>query len=384
MTNKMLVSLLACATLAGSAVAGGLPQAKCGGAKQKTVGKTESGLLACYSKGALKPPSPVDPLCTGKVEGKFAPAFVKADLKGACVGDPAVVDPEVDSCVQHVVVTIPVATGHEKCAAAKMKAAGKSAAGKVLCYSKSTGKGALCSISTKTPCLTDADCPSGETCNPVLPVDPACLQKAADGLTTAVTKADTTDPSCAGAATAAADALAIATAIDSNCVTTIVNGLPGKAPGCGNGVLEPALGETCDDGNLKDGDGCPHDCVVASCSPVSGATNASVNYTPPAGGPTIAGLTVFVDYPEGKVNGLTVSHPIGVSGSPNDVGYGVTDAVVKLSGLPTKIMSLSFANLCQGAPAPSAADFGCTVTDASDTGGNPVDPSTITCSVSIP
>jgi cysteine-rich repeat protein len=33
-------------------------------------------------------------------------------------------------------------------------------------------------------------------------------------------------------------------------------------PGCGNGVLEPELGEACDDGNLISGDGCNSTCVI--------------------------------------------------------------------------------------------------------------------------
>lgn len=34
-------------------------------------------------------------------------------------------------------------------------------------------------------------------------------------------------------------------------------------PGCGDGV--PAPGETCDDGNVLDGDGCDHDCTPTAC-----------------------------------------------------------------------------------------------------------------------
>lgn len=36
----------------------------------------------------------------------------------------------------------------------------------------------------------------------------------------------------------------------------------GAAPGCGDGVLQSALGETCDDGNRSDLDGCARDCRV--------------------------------------------------------------------------------------------------------------------------
>src|SRR5262249_31052803 len=34
---------------------------------------------------------------------------------------------------------------------------------------------------------------------------------------------------------------------------------------CGNGILTPATGERCDDGNTTDGDGCDHNCTVTAC-----------------------------------------------------------------------------------------------------------------------
>ena len=38
-----------------------------------------------------------------------------------------------------------------------------------------------------------------------------------------------------------------------------------NAPTCGDGVYEPELGETCEDGNVIDGDGCDHDCFEEVC-----------------------------------------------------------------------------------------------------------------------
>jgi hypothetical protein len=55
---------------------------------------------------------------------------------------------------------------------------------------------------------------------------------------------------------------------------------------------------------------------------------------------------------------------------------------VKLGGLPTTLASVSF-QTCDGAPAATAADFTCTVTDASDDLGNVVDPSTLSCAVTV-
>ena len=45
-------------------------------------------------------------------------------------------------------------------------------------------------------------------------------------------------------------------------------GLCVPADVCGNGLVEPDLGETCDDGNTEDGDGCDHSCQLEpGCAP---------------------------------------------------------------------------------------------------------------------
>jgi len=378
MRTKMIVAPLfilgVAAVLASSAVAGGPPEPKCAAAKQKAVSKKEAGVASCQSKNAAKPDAAALSACITKVEGKFTGAFQKADLKGPCVGDAAAVEAQVDNCVNVILAGIPVAGGLEKCAAAKIKAAGKTAGGKVKCYSKATGKGKHCSVSTTTLCIDDADCPSGETCVPTLTVDPACLQKASDALAAAFTKADSKG-ACDGTA-ASTEA-----SIDSPCLTTIVNGLPALPPNvCGNGITEAANNETCDDGNTLDGDACPASCHVDSCTPTATSFGAHVTW---AGGPpstTVAGLNIFVDYPEGLISSLTFT----CCGSLVDLGYGFNAQSINTSGLPATLLTLGF-KTCQGAPSlPVAADFACVVTDASDDIGNPLDPSTFTCSVTVP
>ncbi len=48
------------------------------------------------------------------------------------------------------------------------------------------------------------------------------------------------------------------------------------APRCGDGIVQPSLGEVCDDGNTKDGDGCSADCKTKGpgcvCTPASCAS----------------------------------------------------------------------------------------------------------------
>src|SRR5262249_34432180 len=99
---------------------------------------------------------------------------------------------------------------------------------------------------------------------------------------------------------------------------------------------------------------------------------------------TIAGISIFVDYPEGLIGSLVATNAFLVSGSANDLGYGFTDALLKTSGLPSPVLTLGF-KTCQGAPSlPVLGDFSCVVTDASADFGNVVDPSTLSCAVTIP
>jgi len=151
---------------------------------------------------------------------------------------------------------------------------------------------------------------------------------------------------------------------------------------CGNAIVEgPA--ETCDDGNFVDRDSCPAGCFIASCTPLLATSfGAHVTYTKPAG-TTLSGLGFFVDYPEGKVTSPTTTAPFGVSNDVNQLGYGFTVEAVKLGGLPSPLLTITF-QTCQGASAATAADFKCKVTDASDDLGNVVDPATVTCAVTVP
>jgi cysteine-rich repeat protein len=162
---------------------------------------------------------------------------------------------------------------------------------------------------------------------------------------------------------------------------------------CGNCTVDP--GETCDDGNTVDGDACPHDCVIQSCTPVQDSTRTfSVSFAPPAG-VQIAGITVLLDYPEGQVaipgsgnDALvlgSISHvPFGRLSSPNDLDYALIEAVVGGSPItPGRLFTVTF-NDCASATVPTPSDFTCTVTDAADASANVVDPATVSCSVTSP
>jgi hypothetical protein len=105
-----------------------------------------------------------------------------------------------------------------------------------------------------------------------------------------------------------------------------------------------------------------------------------VTYTTPAG-TTISGLGFFVGYPEGKITAPVATPGFGVSMNLNDRLYGFSVEAVKVGGLPATLASVSFLT-CDGAA--TAADFTCTVTDASDDLGNVVDRSTLSCAVTVP
>ncbi len=107
-----------------------------------------------------------------------------------------------------------------------------------------------------------------------------------------------------------------------------------------------------------------------------------MTYTGPAG-VTISGVGAFVDYPEGEVAFPTFSNAFGVSNVTTDVTYGFNAEAIKLGGLPKPFMHMTFAQ-CTGAATPNAADFACTVTDATDDAGDVVDPTTVSCAITIP
>jgi hypothetical protein len=122
---------------------------------------------------------------------------------------------------------------------------------------------------------------------------------------------------------------------------------------------------------------------------VDSAVVASVSFTPPAG-TGIAGITVFVDYPEGKVTlpGSGASASGSISNTPpsafataNDFDHALREVIASGSAItPGLLFRMNF-QACQGAPAPTPGEFACLVTDASDPLGNTV--VGVTCTVSV-
>jgi hypothetical protein len=120
------------------------PAARCAAGKIKATGKKTQGKLKCEAKAVGKN-DPVDAGCLAKVEEQFAGAFEKVDDKGGCVttNDAAALESEVDGFVADVLAALPDGGTDDgrKCAAAKIKATGKKAAGKLKCHTKAVAKG---------------------------------------------------------------------------------------------------------------------------------------------------------------------------------------------------------------------------------------------------
>jgi hypothetical protein len=203
------------------------------------------------------------------------------------------------------------------------------------------------------------------------------------------------DAACPGRCNPAGtpDACTCAPPTTTTITTTLSTTTTTVSPTCGNGTVDS--GETCDDGNTVDdntpgvqNDNCPSNCFILACTPVQGTSRTvSVKFTPPAG-QTVGGLAVFVDYPEGQVGVPTIHLSSGVSGVVHDQDYGLTEELLDANGTglpasPNALFQITFED-CQGAPPPTAADFRCTVKDASDENGAVLDPTTMSCVVTIP
>ena len=173
---------------------------------------------------------------------------------------------------------------------------------------------------------------------------------------------------------------------------------------CNNGVLEN--GETC----AK----CAKDCKVASCTPTSTVATFFVTFTPPLG-ENASSVTALVGYRSSVVSipgkgtgsckggsndgkacsggadctgGQCLQPKSRVKNTPpasfigaNDLDYALRVVVTRSSQIAAgRLFSVDF-DTCQGGPAPTLADFGCTVEGCASSFG-PIDG--CTCTVVTP
>ncbi len=159
---------------------------------------------------------------------------------------------------------------------------------------------------------------------------------------------------------------------------------------CGNGQIN--AGETCDDGNQSNNDACPSDCSVDACTPLTGTARPFDVYFAPQAGVNVGGITVLVDYPEGKVEipgppvpgGIITNLPLGAFPITVDLNHALREIVAQSGGSlpPGRLFRVNFRD-CSGAALPTAAEFTCTVLEATDPFSNPVT-NEVTCNVVAP
>ncbi len=163
---------------------------------------------------------------------------------------------------------------------------------------------------------------------------------------------------------------------------------------CGNRIIGdldgpngPLPGETCDDGNRDEADFCPNDCTVDTCVPTATEVTVTANLSTP----DVAALTLFIEYPEGKVDlagsgGSVVPGRVtgpGATVQPFDFDHAMRIVEFDLFNFgTTQVANITF-NRCQGRPYPSDDEFSCALEGlAVDENGAEVPG--VTCSISVP
>ncbi len=270
----MVLATVALVAWSGIGLAASDPVAKCAASKVQSTGKKASSKLKCHSKAVGKAVA-VDPLCLGKAETKFSEAFSKAESKGGCatVGDAPALEALVDDFVADVVGALPSGgtKAGQKCAAGKIKEAGKKADAKLKCHSKAIGK----SVDVDPGCLQKAEDKflkafgKAETKGGCATSgDAATLEARVDQLVAAVlggspsTSSTTTTSLPTPTTSSTSTTTSTTTATPTTTSTTVPSGnlCVGGAP---NGT--PQAGEQCDDGDDVNTNGCTNDCRAARC-----------------------------------------------------------------------------------------------------------------------
>lgn len=87
---------------------------------------------------------------------------------------------------------------------------------------------------------------------------------------------------------------------------------------CGDGVIDPALGEVCDDGNASDGDGCDSSCTIANCLAIPASAGDLARPIADVLDDPACDDTVFVS-PGTYLENLVIDRDVDVVGGNSDV-----------------------------------------------------------------
>ncbi len=198
---------------------------RCTAAKLKAIGRKEAGLLGCYSTATAKGDASGVATCVAKVEGRYGSVFARA---GSCSGDATVCESIAEACADVIRGDLPD-PGPSRCEATRLRAAGKKAAGKLVCNAKAAARG--------------------------LAVDAACIQKVAGKFQAAFARTS----GCTGDQTTVEDA------VDRDCVGAV------RADASGGGTVGVLCDRVCCQlQNFCMGGGGATECTGANGTPVTG------------------------------------------------------------------------------------------------------------------
>lgn len=174
---------------------------------------------------------------------------------------------------------------------------------------------------------------------------------------------------------------------DTPTVTPTVGGV------CGNGIVETAVGETCDDHNTIDNDGCPANCHVAVCTASDQRLRIAVSFATDNPDVFLQGLTTFLRYPDGTLSipARDDSPPVLArvtsdifAVTPRDFDYALRVLLLDplLIGYNEGVaMTVEF-DVCQGATSPPPSAVVCTIESATDVEFNDVPVGDVQCTLS--
>ena len=163
---------------------------------------------------------------------------------------------------------------------------------------------------------------------------------------------------------------------------------------CGDGLVDNFVGETCDDGNRIDNDGCPSNCRVLPCPPSGQRIFVDVNFsTSPE--TFLQTIVFFIRYPDGTLDvpGASNDPPV-IAAVTSDI-YAVTPrdfdyATRVLLEDPSLLgysdgtaMTVEF-EVCAGAGVPPLSAIQCIVESASDSDFVDVPSEQVACTLARP
>jgi len=164
-----------------------------------------------------------------------------------------------------------------------------------------------------------------------------------------------------------------------------------KTVGCGDRFVDLGAGETCDDGNTINNDGCPSDCRVERCQPSGQRFRVTLEF---ATDPTefLITMLLFVTYPDGTIDvpGIGNDRPVidAVTSdifavTPRDFDYAIRIALEDptLVGYDLGTAATVEFEVCAGASRPPLSAIGCAVEDAGDPNFMEVPSEQVSCTV---